>query len=56
MELIYTGREDQALKLFDLAWPVGVDGKQEALQKFVEAVSASDYWKQMGAAQDEIAE
>ncbi len=45
LDLIYSGNEDQARRLFDLAWPEEEGGKEEALSEFVDAVSGSFYWQ-----------
>jgi hypothetical protein len=50
LELLYTGHEDEALRLFNLAWPEWARGKRRALRKFVKTVGASEYWPQMTAA------
>lgn len=50
LELLYTGHEDQALRLFNLAWPEWAHGKRRALRKFVKTVGSSEYWPQMTAA------
>ena len=50
LELLYTGHEDQALRLFNLAWPEWAHGKRRALRKFDKTVGASEYWPQMAEA------
>jgi len=49
LELIYAGHEDQALQLFNLAWPEWAEGRESALQHFSETVGASPYWQQLVA-------
>ena len=47
LELIYGGHEDQALQLFNLAWPEWAADPAAALQHFSETVGASAYWRQL---------
>ena len=47
LNLIYTGNMDQAWKLFDLAWPEGIAGKQEFLEEFKAQLKKSLYWEQI---------
>jgi len=47
LDLIYAGHEDEARRLFDMAWPKEAEGKDEALTNFVEAVTNSTYWEAM---------
>ena len=49
LELIYAGHEDQALQLFNLAWPEWAEDRESALQHFSETVGASPYWQQLVA-------
>jgi hypothetical protein len=53
LDLIYGGHEDEARRLYDLAWPDGVDGKEEALTNFVEAVANSTFWQALYGPQDD---
>ena len=50
LELVYTGREDQALRLFNLAWPEWAHGKRHALRNFTKAVAHSRYYQQLAGA------
>ncbi|MGA2605529.1 MAG: hypothetical protein ABSG14_15025 [Verrucomicrobiia bacterium] len=45
LDLIYGGHEDEARRLYDMAWPAEAEGKDEALSNFVEAVTNSTYWQ-----------
>lgn len=47
LNLIYTGNMAQAWKLFDLAWPEGMSGKQEFLEDFKAQLKKSLYWEQI---------
>ena len=47
LNLIYTGNMAQAWKLFDLAWPEGMAGKQEFLEEFKAQLKKSLYWEQI---------
>ena len=49
LELLYAGHEDQALQLFNLAWPEWAEDRESALQHFSETVGASAYWQQLVA-------
>jgi hypothetical protein len=47
LELIYTGHETLAYKFFDMAWPMGMDGKEAALTKFKEVLLKSPFYREM---------
>jgi hypothetical protein len=47
LTLIYTGNMYQAWKLLDLAWPEGLEGKSEFLEKFKAQLATSPYWKKI---------
>ena len=47
LNLIYTGNMAQAWKLFDLAWPEEMAGKQEFLEEFKAQFKKSLYWEQI---------
>ena len=47
LNLIYTGNMAQAWKLFDLAWPEEMAGKQEFLEEFKAQLATSPFWEQI---------
>jgi hypothetical protein len=56
LDLIYGGHEDEARRLFDMAWPAEAEGKDEALTNFVESVSGSLYWNAVYGEEEEQGE
>lgn len=56
LDLIYGGHEDEAHRLFDMAWPEGVEDKDDALENFVEAVTNSTYWQAVYGDEEEPGE
>ena len=56
LDLIYGGHEDEARRLYDMAWPAEAEGKDEALADFVAAVSSSLYWQAVYGDEEEQGE
>ena len=56
LDLIYGGHEDEARRLYDMAWPDGAGDKEGALSNFVEAVSGSLYWQAVYGVEEKHAE
>jgi hypothetical protein len=54
LDLIYGGHEEESLELFNLAWPQGLDGREQALSNFVAAVTNSTYWQAMYGMEDAV--
>jgi hypothetical protein len=53
LDLIYTGNMAQAWILLDLAWPEGVEGKQEFLDAFKAQLQTSPFWQDIQALNQE---
>jgi len=49
LNLTYAGHEGLAVRLFDLAWPSGMEGKKEALARFKKLLNQSPFYREMRA-------
>lgn len=47
LDLIYSGNAESAYKLFDLAWPPGIKGKEKFLDEFNKNLANSEYWSEI---------
>ena len=45
IDLIYTGNMNQVWKLFEMSWPVDINGKEDFIKDFKTQLSSSPFWK-----------